>query len=87
MTWLISWKTDSWIRILSLIELVKEEDLFLHDKKELMHGNQLVKIAEEAEQQQIQILFPILSDKLPSKLDEPANIVLRLSQDDKLFRF
>lgn len=52
-----------------------------------MHGNQLVKIAEEAEQQGIQILFPILSDKLPSQLNTPANIVLQLSQSDKLLRF
>ncbi|EIW14363.1 DNA double-strand break repair ATPase [Lactiplantibacillus pentosus KCA1] len=77
---------------LGYIQFARDEnipvlDFILYDKKELMHGNQLVKIAEEAEQQQIQILFPILSDKLPSKLDEPANIVLRLSQDDKLFRF
>lgn len=61
-------------------------DFILYDKKELMHGNQLVKIAEEAEHQGIQILFPILSDKLPSQLNAPGNIVLRLSQKDKLFR-
>ncbi|MCW3779324.1 DUF2326 domain-containing protein [Levilactobacillus namurensis] len=62
-------------------------DFVLYDKKELMYGGQLLKISEEAEQNDIQVIFPILSDKLPEKLNNDDNIVLYLSEDDKLFRF
>lgn len=58
---------------------------FLYDKKELVHDNQLVKIARIAELHDIQIITPILRDKLPPELNRDEYIVLRLSQDDKLF--
>lgn len=59
---------------------------FLYDKKELVHDNQLVKIAELAQAHDIQIVTPILKDKLPPELNRDEYIVLRLSQEDKLFR-
>jgi uncharacterized protein YydD (DUF2326 family) len=58
----------------------------LNDKKELMHGNQLVKIAELVEGSNIQFVASILKDKLPPELNRDEYIVLRLSQSDKLFR-
>lgn len=58
----------------------------LNDKKELMHGNQLVNIAKLAEDLNIQFVAAILKDKLPAELDKEENFVLKLSQSDKLFR-
>lgn len=58
----------------------------LNDKKELMHDNQLVKIANLAKQRGIQFVASILRDKLPPSLDSEENIILKLSQSDKLFR-
>jgi uncharacterized protein YydD (DUF2326 family) len=58
----------------------------LNDKKELMHDNQLVKVANFIENKDIQLIFSILKDKLPQELYSEENIVLRLSQKDKLFR-
>ncbi|WP_235846479.1 DUF2326 domain-containing protein [Neobacillus drentensis] len=58
----------------------------LNDKKELMHDNQLVKVANFIENKDIQLIFSILKDKLPQELYNEENIVLRLSQKDKLFR-
>jgi uncharacterized protein YydD (DUF2326 family) len=59
---------------------------FLYDKKELVHDNQLLKITELAQAHDIQIITPILRDKLPPELNRDEYIVLRLSQEDKLFR-
>jgi uncharacterized protein YydD (DUF2326 family) len=58
----------------------------LNDKKELMHGNQLLKIANLVNVKGIQFVASILKDKLPEELDKDEYVILRLSQDDKLFR-
>ncbi len=58
----------------------------LNDKKELMHDNQLVKVADFVNKQNIQLVFSILKDKLPNALDNEAYFVIKLSQNDKLFR-
>ena len=61
-------------------------DFLLNDKKELLHGNQLEKVAEFVKNHNIQLIIPILKDKLPKSLIVEENIVLELSQHDKLFR-
>ncbi len=58
----------------------------LNDKKELMHGNQLLKIAKLVNARGIQFVASILKDKLPDELNKDEYVVLKLSQDDKLFR-
>lgn len=58
----------------------------LNDKKELMHNNQLVKIAELVNQNKIQFVASILRDKLPTELDKEEYFVAKLSDKDKLFR-
>lgn len=58
----------------------------VNDKKELMHSNQLSKIAELVNRKNIQFVASILRDKLPSDLNKEEFFVLRLSQNDKLFR-
>ncbi|WP_311924509.1 DUF2326 domain-containing protein [Enterococcus dongliensis] len=67
-------------------ESIPKLDFILNDKKELMHGNQLLKIAEYSAENKIQLLFYILEDKLPQVLNNDENIVLRLSQDERLFK-
>lgn len=57
----------------------------LNDKKELMHDNQLVKIAELVNQQNIQFVASILSDKLPQKLNKEEYFIVKLPEDKKLF--
>ena len=58
----------------------------LNDKKELMHDNQLVKIADLVNRNNIQFVASILKDKLPSQLNNEDYFILKLSDDDKLFR-
>lgn len=58
----------------------------LNDKKELMHDNQLVRIADLVDREGIQFVASILKDKLPPELNKPEYVVVRLSQQDKLFR-
>jgi uncharacterized protein YydD (DUF2326 family) len=58
----------------------------LNDKKELMHDNQLLKIANLVNAKGIQFVASILKDKLPEELNKENHIVLKLSQTDKLFR-
>ena len=58
----------------------------LNDKKELMHDNQLVKIAELVNKNNIQFIASILKDKLPDQLNNEDYFILKLSEDDKLFR-
>jgi hypothetical protein len=58
----------------------------LNDKKELMHDNQLVKIAEFVNENKIQFVASILKDKLPTELNDEKYFVVKLSQNDKLFR-
>jgi len=58
----------------------------LNDKKELMHDNQLLKIAQLVNEKGIQFVASILKDKLPEELNKEEYFVVKLSQDDKLFR-
>ena len=58
----------------------------LNDKKELMHGNQLLRIANVVNMKGIQFIASILKDKLPGKLNKDEFVILKLSQGDKLFR-
>ncbi len=58
----------------------------LNDKKELMHDNQLVKLAEIANRENIQFVASILEDKLPAELRNDDYYVVKLSQNDKLLR-
>ncbi|MFP5520788.1 DUF2326 domain-containing protein [Peptococcus simiae] len=61
-------------------------DFLLNDKKELLHDNQLIKVADYVEDNNIQLVISILKDKLPSELNNRANVAVELSQQDKLFR-
>ncbi|MBQ0161107.1 MAG: DUF2326 domain-containing protein [Bacteroidales bacterium] len=58
----------------------------LNDKKELMHGNQLKRIADVVSKNNIQFVASILEDKLPDDLKDEKYYVVKLSQNDKLFR-
>lgn len=58
----------------------------LNDKKELMHDNQLIKLAEIANRENIQFVASILEDKLPIELRNEDYYVVKLSQNDKLLR-
>lgn len=58
----------------------------LNDKKELMHDNQLLKIAQLVNSKGIQFVASILKDKLPEELNREEYFVVELSQQDKLFR-
>lgn len=58
----------------------------LNDKKELMDDKQLVKIADFANRNNIQFIASILKDKLPVEINREDYFVVKLSQDDKLFR-
>lgn len=61
-------------------------DFLLNDKKELMHGNQLEVINKFALEYNIQIIFSILKDKIPSSMINEHNVILSLSQEEKLFK-
>lgn len=58
----------------------------LNDKKELMDDKQLVKIADFANRNNIQFVASILKDKLPVEINKEDYFVVKLTQDDKLFR-
>lgn len=58
----------------------------LNDKKELMHDNQLIKVAEFLQNKDIQLVISILKDKLPETVLNKAHIVVELSQESKLFK-
>lgn len=58
----------------------------LNDKKELVHDNQLERIADVVKNENIQFIASILEDKLPESLKAEENFVVKLSQQDKLFR-
>lgn len=58
----------------------------LNDKKELMHDNQLVKIADLVNKNEIQFVASILKDKLPDELNKEEYFILELSEDNKLFQ-
>ena len=60
----------------------------LNDKRELMHGNQLVQAAHLADEQgNVQYVASILRDKLPTALNDEKYFVEKLSMKDRLFRF
>ncbi len=58
----------------------------LNDKKELMDDKQLVKIANFVNKNNIQFVASILKDKLPDEINKDEYIVVKLSQNDKLFK-
>lgn len=58
----------------------------LNDKKELMHDNQLIKVADFVSNKEIQLVVSILKDKLPEELIKKGNIIVELSQESKLFK-
>lgn len=58
----------------------------LNDKKELMHDHQLIKVAEYVRNKNMQLVISILKDKLPEEALGTAHIVVKLSQNDRLFR-
>ena len=58
----------------------------LNDKKELMDDKQLVKIANFVNRNNIQFVASILKDKLPDEINKDEYIVVKLSQNDKLFK-
>lgn len=58
----------------------------LNDKKELMHDNQLIKLADIVKNENIQFVASILDDKLPATLKNEQYYIVKLSQTDKLFR-
>jgi len=58
----------------------------LNDKKELMHDNQLLRIANLVSANGIQFVASILKDKLPDELNKNEYIVVKLSQENKLFK-
>ena len=58
----------------------------LNDKKELMHDNQLIKVADFIQNKNIQLVISILKDKLPKAVLDKAHIAVELSQQEKLFR-
>lgn len=67
-------------------ENIPSLDFILNDKKELMHDNQLLIVTEFAWDKNIQLVFSILNDKIPEKLNDDKHVILRLSENDKLFR-
>ncbi|MEB3103400.1 DUF2326 domain-containing protein [Ferviditalea candida] len=76
---------------LAAILFADEEEIpslhfLLNDKKELMHDNQLIKIADYVSNKNIQLVVSILKDKLPESLLDKAHVVVELSQESKLFR-
>lgn len=76
---------------LAYIQFAREEkiphlDFLLNDKKELLHGNQLIKVADFIKNNKIQLVVSMLKDKLPTELNDKSNVVLELSQQDKLFK-
>lgn len=67
-------------------EGISSLDFLLNDKKELMHDNQIIKIADFSENHKIQLVASILKDKLPSAINKEKYIILKLSQNSKLFK-
>jgi uncharacterized protein YydD (DUF2326 family) len=58
----------------------------LLDQLELMHDNQLISIADIVECSYLQLIIPVLKDKLPPDMDTEKYQILKLSQENKLFR-
>ncbi len=75
---------------MAYIKFAREENIpclefLLYDKKELMHDNQLVKIAEYVSLNNIQFVASVLRSKIPVEINKEENIILKLSQAKKLF--
>ena len=51
-----------------------------------MHDNQLVKVSEFIKDKNIQLVVSMLNDKLPEQLNQDENIIVKLSQESKLFK-
>lgn len=58
----------------------------LNDRKELLDDNILLTINSLISESNSQLILSILNDKLPTSLNTCDNIVLKLSQSDKLFK-
>ncbi len=58
----------------------------LNDKKELLHGNQLLRVADYVKNKNIQLIISMLRDKLPEEVIKESHIAIELSQDSKLFK-
>ena len=76
---------------LAYILFADEEDIpclhfLLNDKKELMHDNQLNKVADFVENKNIQLVVSILKDKLPEGIIKKAHVAVELSQESKLLK-
>lgn len=76
---------------LAYILFADEEEIptlhfLLNDKKELMHDNQLFKVADFVKENGIQLVISMLKDKLPEGLIDNSNVVVELSQESKLFK-
>lgn len=76
------------LALLLFSEAENQETLqfLLNDKKELMHDNQLVKVADYIQNKNIQLVVSILRDKLPLEIINKAHMVVELSPNDKLFK-
>ncbi len=51
-----------------------------------MHDNQLIKVAEFLQDRDIQLVISILKDKLPNELNKDEYFIVKLSQNNKLFK-
>lgn len=76
---------------LSYIQFADNEGInclhfIMQDRMENMHGNQLRSLSDIIDSTNCQYILTVLSDKLPKEFVESGSVVLRLSQDDKLFR-
>jgi uncharacterized protein YydD (DUF2326 family) len=58
----------------------------LHDKIENIHDNQLNTLIEMANSINGQYIVSVLRDKIPTNIDVSSFEILKLSQDDKLFK-
>ncbi len=76
----------AYIRFAEEIE-IKLLHFIMHDQLENMHDNQLSTILIDlANSINCQFILPIVRDKIPSDLSIEKQIILRLSESDKLFK-
>lgn len=61
-------------------------EFLLNDKKELLHINQFKTVCDFVQKNNIQLILPILRDKVPHEFLTYETIVLELNQDSKLFK-
>jgi len=65
---------------------INTPDFVISDRKELVDKRQLKRLTEYSFKKNIQLIFPILQDKLDDEIFDEANVLFRLSEKDKLFR-